>query len=210
MSEDIIRSTKEHEVVIPEGSINAKSKSSSVGTASLEPEHVEKVSNTQEIVDRRVSVDGAQASGSENVKLDAQPSAGENRVLLPEEKQEENRIRLPDESIDENRIPVISDVVDDGDNVLVVSEKGVTENRVKLPANTQELHDPVLVPESEAPPPAPSLPSEVLPEHHSETADVPQVAASLVDTRREEFAGRVVKLREEVDHLNQRLDRLEK
>ena len=210
MSEDIIRSTKEHEVVIPEGSINAKSKSSSVGTTSPEPEHVEKVSNTNEIVDRRVSVDEAQASGNENVKLDALPSVGENRVLLPEEKQEENRIRVPDESIDENRIPVISDVVDDGDNVLVVSEKGVTENRVKLPANTQELHDPVLVPESEAPPPSPSLPPEVLPEHHSETADVPQVAASLVDTRREEFAGRVVKLREEVDHLNQRLDRLEK
>ena len=210
MSEDIIRSTKEHEVVIPEGSINAKSKSSSVGTASPEPEHVEKVSNTNEIVDRRVSVDEAQASGNENVKLDALPSVGENRVLLPEEKQEENRIRVPDESIDENRIPVISDVVEEGDNVLVVSEKGLTENRVKLPADAPELQDPLLVSESEAPPTAPSPPPEVLPERHSETADVPQVAAALVDTRREEFVGRVVKLREEVDHLNQRLDRLEK
>jgi ubiquinone biosynthesis protein UbiJ len=47
-------------------------------------------------------------------------------------------------------------------------------------------------------------------EQHSETAEAPQVAAALVDTRREEFLGRVVKLREEVDHLNQRLDRLEK
>jgi ubiquinone biosynthesis protein UbiJ len=32
----------------------------------------------------------------------------------------------------------------------------------------------------------------------------------VADKRREEFVGRVVKLREEVDQLNQRLDRLEK
>jgi hypothetical protein len=105
---------------------------------------------------------------------------------------------------------VISDVVEAGDNVLVVSEKGVTENRVKLPVDTPALHEPALVPEREAPPTTPTTSPDVLPQHHSETADVPQVAASLVDTRREEFAGRVVKLREEVDHLNQRLDRLEK
>ena len=37
-----------------------------------------------------------------------------------------------------------------------------------------------------------------------------QVEASVADKRREEFVGRVVKLREEVDQLNQRLDRLEK
>jgi hypothetical protein len=210
MSEDIIRSTKEHEVVIPEGSINAKSRSGSVGTASPEPEHVEKVTNSNTVIDRRVSVDASHGAGSENVKLDADPSAGENRALLPEDNREENRIRLPDESIDENRIPVISDVVEEGDNVLVVSEKGATENRIKLPPDAPDLRDPTLVSQDADSPHSPPAAPELASEQHSETEPAPQVAASLVDTRREEFVGRVVKLREEVDQLNQRLDRLEK
>ena len=72
MSQDIIRSTKEHEVVIPEGSINAKSKTSSVASGTIEPEHVERVTSSNTVVDRRVSVDEAQRPDSENVKLGPQ------------------------------------------------------------------------------------------------------------------------------------------
>ncbi|MEN9329978.1 MAG: hypothetical protein RLZZ484_1166, partial [Pseudomonadota bacterium] len=95
MSEDIFRSTKEHEVVIPEGSINAKSKTSSVASGSLQPEHVERVTSSNTVVDRRVSVDEAQRPDSENVKLGPEDGTAENRVRLPESPQEENRALLP-------------------------------------------------------------------------------------------------------------------
>jgi hypothetical protein len=196
MSDDVIRSTKGHEVVIPEGSINAKSKTSTVGVTEIEPEHVEKVSETHAIVDRRVSVDDSHASGSGNVPLPEDKGRADNRVLIPQTQTSENRVQLPQDSIDDNRIPVISDVLQDGP-------------RVTLPSDGSVLRDPELNPieENKATPLSSDEVENHLPE---EFPTASQVAASLADKRRQEFVGRVVKLREEVDHLNQRLDHLEK
>lgn len=210
MSEDIIRSTKEHEVVIPEGSINAKSKSSTVGHADVEPEHVEETANPSVIIDRRVSVEEAAAPDSERVKLAPDAASTENRVRLPDEAQSENRIRLPGESIEDDRIPVISDVVQEGNTVLLPPQASTSENRVQLPIDDTERTMPALAPQEAISLSAPPLTDALEVAHDGGSEDLAQVAASFVDNRREEFAGRVVKLRGEVDQLNQRLDRLEK
>ena len=198
MSEDIFRSTKEHEVVIPEGSINAKSKTSSVASGSLQPEHVERVTSSNTVVDRRVSVDEAQRPDSENVKLGPEDGTAENRVRLPESSQEENRALLPPGASQDSHVKLPTD-------------EGMGEHRVKIPSDAAELSDPDLLALEDG--------------HHSHSAAIAadaaagptpdslvsaQVEASVADKRREEFVGRVVKLREEVDQLNQRLDRLEK
>jgi hypothetical protein len=198
MSEDIFRSTKEHEVVIPEGSINAKSKTSSVASGSLQPEHVERVTSSNTVVDRRVSVDEAQRPDSENVKLGPEDGTAENRVRLPESSQEENRALLPPGASQDSHVKLPTD-------------EGMGEHRVKISSDAAELSDPDLLALEDG--------------HHSHSAAIAadaaagptpdslvsaQVEASVADKRREEFVGRVVKLREEVDQLNQRLDRLEK
>lgn len=197
MSEDIIRSTKEHEVVIPEGSINAKSKTSSVASGDLEPEHVERVTSANTVVDRRVSVDEAQHPNSENVKLGPEDGAGDNRVRLPESQQEENRVLLPEESLKDNTLQL-------------PSEEGLHDHRVKLPSEDAELRDPDLALREENHAHDAAVAAENGASQATDSFVPAQVELDVADKRREEFVGRVVKLREEVDQLNQRLDRLEK
>lgn len=197
MSQDIIRSTKEHEVVIPEGSINAKSKTSSVASGTIEPEHVEQVTTSNTVVDRRVSVDEAQRPDSENVKLGPEDGAGENRVRLPETHQEENRALLPEESLKDNTVQLPSD-------------EGLQDHRVKVPSDAVELSDPDLALTEENHTHGTAAAADNAAGQATESFVSAQVETSLADKRREEFVGRVVKLREEVDQLNQRLDRLEK
>ena len=197
MSQDIIRSTKEHEVVIPEGSINAKSKTSSVASGTIEPEHVERVTSSNTVVDRRVSVDEAQRPDSENVKLGPEDGAGENRVRLPESQQEENRVLLPEESLKDN-------------TVQLPSEEGLHDHRVKVPSDAAELSNPDLALTEENHGHGAAVAAGTAAGQATDSFVSAQVETSLADKRREEFVGRVVKLREEVDQLNQRLDRLEK
>lgn len=210
MSEDIIRSTKEHEVVIPEGSINAKSKSSSVGVAAVEPEHLEKADTANVVIDRRVAVDEAAPVRNENIALPPDEVAGENRVRLPASSEEDNRILLPGESIDDHRIPVVTDVVEEGNTLMLPPEEALASNRVKLPADVSDLSDPSLDLNEDVSSHAHDSPSDLMPSSHGNSQHQTQVAASLADIRREEFVGRVVKLRDEVDQLNQRLDQLQK
>ena len=200
MSEDIIRSTKEHEVVIPEGSINAKSKTSSVASGTIEPEHVERVTSSNTVVDRRVSVDEAQRPDSENVKLGPEDGTGENRVRLPESQQEENRVLLPEESLKDNTVQLPAD-------------EGLHDHRVKVPSDAAEMGDPDLTLKEENHAHGAAVAVDTAQTAVGQATDSfvsAQVEASVADKRREEFVGRVVKLREEVDQLNQRLDRLEK
>ena len=197
MSQDIIRSTKEHEVVIPEGSINAKSKTSSVASGTIEPEHVERVTSSNTVVDRRVSVDEAQRPDSENVKLGPEDGAGENRVRLPESQQEDNRVLLPEESLKDN-------------TVQLPSEEGLHDHRVKVPSDAAELSNPDLALTEENHGHGAAVAAGTAAGQATDSFVSAQVETSLADKRREEFVGRVVKLREEVDQLNQRLDRLEK
>jgi len=197
MSQDIIRSTKEHEVVIPEGSINAKSKTSSVASGTIEPEHVERVTSSNTVVDRRVSVDEAQRPDSENVKLGPEDGAGENRVRLPESQQEDNRVLLPEESLKDNTVQLPSD-------------EGLHDHRVKVPSDAAELSNPDLALTEENHGHGAAVAAGTAAGQATDSFVSAQVETSLADKRREEFVGRVVKLREEVDQLNQRLDRLEK
>jgi hypothetical protein len=209
MSQDIIRSTKEHEVVIPEGSINAKSKTSTVASGTIEPEHVERVTTSNTVVDRRVSVDEAQHLDSDNVKLGPDDGAGENRVRLPESQQEENRVRLPETHQEENRALLPEESLQDN-TVLLPSDEGLQDHRVKVPSDAVELSDPDLAVTEENHAHGTAAAADTAAGQATESFVSAQVETSVADKRREEFVGRVVKLREEVDQLNQRLDRLEK
>lgn len=209
MSQDIIRSTKEHEVVIPEGSINAKSKTSSVASGTIEPEHVERVTSSNTVVDRRVSVDEAQRPDSENVKLGPEDGAGENRVRLPESQQEENRVRLPESQQEDNRVLLPEESLKDN-TVQLPSDEGLHDHRVKVPSDAAELSNPDLALTEENHGHGAAIAAGTAAGQATDSFVSAQVETSLADKRREEFVGRVVKLREEVDQLNQRLDRLEK
>lgn len=201
MNEDIIRSSKEHEVAIPEGSINAKSKSGMVNMTAIEPEHREKtVHNTTE-TNRRVAIDGDQESVVSAVPLPKQVVLEENRAHLSTEAHQDHAVELATESFTPSA------------PVPLATETGAKDHHVLLPDTASDLTDPDL---------APTLSTQAHPgDLQDESGEVSeldaelknpasQVVANLADKWHEEYAGRVVKLRDEVELLNQRLDQLEK
>ena len=368
MSNDqIIRSSKPHEVTIPEGSNNARSIRNKVGQRDIEQEHQEKVTvdkhytdstvqaESPAITDHQVELEQAPGSGSERVSLgqegptesgrikiddtdssadhrvaiettqdtthrvtlDTDTAEGANRVKLPASEQGNNLAALPpEEGRSDDRVPIASDARDDhreplplesrADNRATFATEGETDHRAELdaqaasdarvPIDTQNpaahhatLQDdardsrsqviegatssqPVSIPSDsiqdsfattpamthsestpvkieghgitdpdrvlvEESPPDPL--AEVLVPHASQAADVtenlqepapapvaavaqaapgatpsraapPQVTSHLADKKAEEFRGRVVKLRDEVDKLNHRLDEIKK
>lgn len=201
MSEDIIRSSKEHEVAIPEGSINAKSKSGMVNMTAIEPEHREKAVQDNTVTNRRIAIDDDQEPDVSAVTLPAQDSHGENHAHLATEAHQDHAVALATDSFTPSAA------------VPLATEAGAHDHHVLLPDTTSDLHDPNLVPTltTEA------HPGDLLDESAEASQDgaelkdpTSQVVASLADKWSEEYEGRVVKLREEVELLNQRLDHLEK
>lgn len=201
MNEDIIRSNKEHEVTIPEGSINAKSKSGMVNMTAIEPEHHEKAVQDNTVTNRRIAIDDDPVSDVSTVALPAQDGHGENRAHLATEAHQDHAVELATERFTPSApVPLATDT-------------GAHDHHALLPDAASDLPDPDLVP---------TLTTEVHPgdlldgsgqvsERDAELKDpASQVVASLADKWQEEYAGRVVKLREEVELLNQRLDHLEK
>jgi hypothetical protein len=187
MNEDIIRSTKEHEVTIPEGSINAKSKSGMVNMTAIEPEHRAEAVQENLVTNRRIAIDD-----------DSEPEA--SHVVLPtQEGREENRAHLAGEA--------------SHDHAVELATEGISDHHVVLPDVEAALPDPNLVPTLTTEVELSDLSSDTLENSQdvkAKTDPTPQVVAAIADKWHEEYAGRVVKLREEVELLNHRLDHLEK
>lgn len=188
MNEDVIRSTKEHEVAIPEGSINAKSKSGMVNMTAIEPEHLEKTVHDKLVTNQRVAVDGESGLVASHMALPAQES------------HEANRAHLAGEGHRSHAVELVTDGIAD-------------PPPVQLPESVSDLQDPDLpnnlATDAEASNEAVDSP-ESLQVAHGNTDPQAQVVASLADKWQEDYAGRVVKLREEVELLNHRLDHLQK
>ena len=194
MNEDIIRITKEHEVVMPEGSINAVSKSGMLNMTSMEPEHRETIVQENMVTNRRISIDDDGPDHATPALVPAQaPQSNTNAVMAVDPAHGQSVALATERAPDQNQTlvtPVESEIADP---VLGTSDD-VVEQLDQAPVTEPEgvfapIHD--INPEAVIDPHA-------------------QVVASLADKWNEEYEGRVVKLREEVDHLNQRLDRLEK
>ena len=201
MNEDIIRSSKEHEVTIPEGSINAKSKSGMVNMTAIEPEHREKAVQDNTVTNRRIALDDDPTPEVSNVALPGQEGHEENRAHLATEAHQDHAVELATESFTPSA------------PVPLATEGGTHDHHVLLPDAASDLHDPDLVPTltTEVDPADLLDESGEIKQDDVELKDpAAQVVASLADKWQEEYAGRVVKLREEVEHLNQRLDHLEK
>jgi len=257
MAEEIIRSTKEHEVSIPEGSNNAKSRQSTVGIgevnierqdsikAAEEHENRQAVGETLRLDAERVVVPGDEDRGPNIVSIQESASPGSGTVRLPpQEGKADNTIQLPrDEAADDNIIAIPTDhtedsratlptdhqahhqvevptdqitdpsrvIVEDGavvrtpPTLVFPEESDVTaEDTAEEPQSHPVVHSPEDAPHTAAPS------SHETEASHSESVLQPQVVGSLADKWQQEFRGRVVKLREEVDVLNERLDKLEK
>ncbi len=187
MNEDIIRSTKEHEVTIPEGSINAKSKSGMVNMTAIEPEHRAQAVQENLVTNRRIAIDDDSTPEASHLVLPAQEGHEDNRALLAGEATHDHSVELATEGITDHHVllPEAAPVVPDPDLV---------------PTLTTEVEPSNLAPDS----------VENAQELSAKNDPTPQVVASIADKWHEEYAGRVVKLREEVELLNHRLDHLEK
>lgn len=323
MSNDqIIRSSKRHEVSIPEGSNNASSQKALIGVHEPEPGSESSLTAAHEQPDQRVTLtqetaEDAQrlllaqeeAPASSRVQLPSEASILDNRIqLAPDDSTLDNRVQLPDEHASEtNRVRLPQEGGPASERVPVPGDDFLASERVKLPSG-QALHDNTVVMTADirednvvklasstatehvehleqkglqdthaglpdmtnSPDATDSLDAEcaaapsraVVDEGHDrpivsvppaeleEDADVavlealvedeqqsPAVAESLIaqahdqpdeppmaheqaplaqvsgylsDKKTEEFRGRVVKLREEVDQLNRRLDEIEK
>jgi hypothetical protein len=194
MNEDIIRSAKEHEVVIPEGSINAVSKSGMVNMTSIEPEHREPIVQENTVTNRRISIDDDTPDHFTPESVPSQEPVSNKNALLDAESA-------------------------NGHSVTLATERVADQGRVLATPKETALTDPALVstevsaalvehePDSE-----PHFGETEVQDHFEAVVNDPhaQVVASLADKWNEDYEGRVVKLREEVTELNQRLDRLEK
>lgn len=194
MNEDIIRSTKEHEVVMPEGSINAVSKSGMLNMTSIEPEHRETIVQESMVTNRRISIDDDGSDGFTPVLVPGQEPLGATNV------------RLEGESANSHSVNLASEHPSDPRRAVVDSDERALDDPVLAPA--EEPHDSVAT-SSVAEPDAALAALHPSPQ---EAVNDPQaqVVAFLADKWNEDYEGRVVKLREEVIELNQRLDRLEK
>ena len=322
MSNDqIIRSSKRHEVSIPEGSNNASSQKALVGVHEPEPGSESSLSAANEQPDQRVTLaqdtaDEAQrvllaqeeATEPSRVQLPSEASilddriqlapdapALDNRVQLPDEQASEaNRVRLPQEggpaservpvpgddsraservklpsgqALHDNTVVLTADIREDNvvklapsattEHVEHLEQKGLQDTHAGLPDMTtspdaivsldaervatpsravvDDAHDrPIVsIPPAELEDDAEVAVEEALvdEEPHSvaeesmvaqahdqpdeppmvhEHAPLAQVSGYLSDKKAEEFRGRVVKLRDEVDQLNRRLDEIEK
>lgn len=194
MNEDIIRSTKEHEVVMPEGSINAVSKSGMVNMTPIEPEHRENIVQESTVTNRRVSIDDDAPAGFTPVVVPGQEPLSATNVRLEGENANSHSVNLATERTHDHR------------RALVDTDERALDDPVLAPAkDPSESVTPPAVTESDAALTAFQASSQ-------ELVNDPQaqVVASLADKWNEDYEGRVVKLREEVIELNQRLDHLEK
>ncbi len=245
MADEIIRSSKEHEVSIPEGSNNAKSRQSSLGVGEVRTESETSIKAVQEHENRQVAgeavtVDServvvAQDEGPQPniVSVQEEPNAKPSLVPLPAQAgQEENVISIPSDNIESSRVVIPSDNTSHDQRVGVPSEHITDPSRVIVEEDDVVRSAPALEfpPEVQAevedgfeqqPPAVLSEPPDEASPGHSHPAELDasesdkpvrrtQVVGGLSDKWQEEFRGRVVKLREEVDVLNERLDKLEK
>lgn len=139
MSNDqIIRSTKPHEVIIPEGSNNARSIRNKVGQRDIEQEHQENVSVDNHYADRTVNA-GSDAVTDRHVELEHAADTGLDPILLEREEDTETaRIRISEsETTAENRVQ-IEPSQDANYRVTVDLDAQEAPNRVQLPASAQE------------------------------------------------------------------------
>jgi hypothetical protein len=258
MAEEIIRSTKEHEVSIPEGSNNAKSRQSTVGIGELNIVRKDSVKAAQEHQNRQaageairldaervvvpgdedrepniVSIQDSAPSGSSVVRLPSQEGKDDNTIQLPQDRAaDDNIIAIPTDHSEDSRamlptedkahhhqVEVPTDQITDPSRVIVedgaVVRKPPTlvfpeESKVSEEDPADELQPHLVVHSSEDAPQIAAISSHDAEDLHSEPVLKAQVVGSLADKWQQEFRGRVVKLREEVDVLNERLDKLEK
>ncbi len=139
MSNDqIIRSTKPHEVIIPEGSNNARSIRNKVGQRDIEQEHQETVSTDKHYTDQIVNA-GSDAVTDRHVELEHAADTGLDPILLEREADTEAaRIRISEsETTAENRVQ-IEPSQDATERVAIDPDATEAPNRVQLPPSGQE------------------------------------------------------------------------
>ena len=119
----------------------------------------------------------------------------------------QHQVEVPTDQItDPSRVIVEDDAVVRMPPTLVFPE----ESDVSLEDTAEDVQPlPLIHPPEEAPHTV-APPSHETEDLHDEPVMKAQVVGSLADKWQQEFRGRVVKLREEVDVLNERLDKLEK
>lgn len=256
MADDIIRSTKDHQVSIPEGSNNAESRKAMVNTGQNQLTADPATGDIAKSGENRQQVVETNPIETGRVRLDEEPGMEDRWVSIPSDRIDDRSILLETDPSTENRVqmPAGSDAV----NTAFVPTPSMTDSHASLPPEpvaepnqvavpTETITDPSRVileagdvvrvpPGPEFPPDEPTvedLPQEgaatapeqaalnseplampVSPPHKADAEAItevlsPQVAEVFVDKWQQEFRGRVVKLREEVDALNVRLDRLE-
>jgi len=164
MSNDqVIRSTKPHEVTIPEGSNNARSIRNKVGQRDVEQDRQEKVTVDKHYTDRIVH--GASgAVTDEHVEVEQASDDGVSRVAMGQEEQRDSerikisntdgtadhRVQIESSQGSDHRVAVESQSPASSGPVALPSSNtqdsyatlppsdGATENRVAIPTHTQD------------------------------------------------------------------------
>ncbi len=193
MSNDqIIRSSKPHEVTIPEGSNNARSIRNKVGQRDIEQEQDDKVTVDKHYADRtlsagsdeitehlvqveqaadtesdRVTLEHEASHASGRVRLDDRDTSTDNRVTLDPSEDANHRVMVETQADEApNRVKLPTSGVDDA-RALLPQEDGRGDNRVPIAADTHHDNRAVLPDESLTDQRA-SLPSEALVDHRAE------------------------------------------
>jgi hypothetical protein len=153
MSDDqIIRSSKHHEVTIPEGSNNASSQKSYVGVREPEVASDEsQVGENAEIrhtvrvqeegdADRRIALVQEADAGPRHVSLPSSDAAAGNRALLPDEGQASaNRVALPgDAALSDTRVALPAQDSSTPNRAALPVTVALQSNRVSLPSDARE------------------------------------------------------------------------
>ena len=153
MSDDqIIRSSKHHEVTIPEGSNNASSQKSYVGVREPEVASDEsQVGENAEIrhtvrvqeegdADRRIALVQEADAGARHVSLPSSDAAAGNRALLPDEGQASaNRVALPgDAALSDTRVALPAQDSSTPNRAALPVTVALQSNRVPLPSDARE------------------------------------------------------------------------
>lgn len=186
MSDDqIIRTTKRHEVSIPEGSSNASSQKALVGvrepeTSSVDAQLTENAEirhtvRVQEVgdADRRVALAHEAQAHAQPVALPAQDAAPDNRARLPDEGQASmNRVALPEDGASAGaRVPLPAQALPASQRAALPVTVALQANRVPLPTDAREDNVVQLETESLATQRA-AIPSDALQDTHAKLPDM--------------------------------------
>jgi hypothetical protein len=151
MSNDqIIRSSKPHEVTIPEGSNSARSIRNKLGHREVEQEREEKVSVDKQYTDRTVQAENEALSDRQVQVGQTDATRADNAISVQEGAQDPNRIRVPgatgdsgnqvkiDDTAVKDRHLTIDTADDHSSNRVAVPQSGQDDHRVALPAGSRE------------------------------------------------------------------------